>query len=69
MEHEGELTESLFRWAAAEQEYRSMVDLHVIVGDPDGPPGPDVLQKIADLRRAASVEQLLYARIAGADYV
>ena len=69
VDHADELAESLFRWAAAEQEYRAMVDLHVIVGDPDGPPGPEVLQRIADLRRSASVAQLLYAKIAGADYV
>jgi hypothetical protein len=63
------IAESLRRWGSAEQAYRELVDLYVTVGDPDGPPGPDVLQKIADLRRAASVAQLLYAKIAGTDYV
>jgi len=60
--------ESLTQWAAAEQAYREVVDLYVMVGDPDGPPSPEVLQQIADLRRSASVAQLVYAKLVGASY-
>jgi hypothetical protein len=69
MDHRSEIAEALVGWAAAEQAYREAVDLHVIVGDPDGPPDEAVLQEIADLRRSASVAQLLYAKIAGSDYI
>ena len=62
------MTESLRQWAAAEQAYRECVDLYVITGDPDGPPDPEILQRIADLRRSASVAQLLYAKVVGASY-
>ena len=68
MRDDPSVAESLSQWAAAEQAYRELIDIYVMVEDPDGPPGPEVLQQISDLRRSASVAQLLYAKMVGAPY-